>query len=988
MSTYSFVPFNGMVDDTILAIKRNNIEVDPLSIGYNISKQTQWQTMNFPDLEVGDLVTITVFNIHSMCGIKYVAEINGVGYDCSQSRCSSNSSRSVTNYFDIYGFFGEYHEIHDFYFQISNTLAYPGYGFRLNNGEQVTIFKKDKIARIDQTIDVNKVSILLLESLQYGTITDNNNNTLLSQKDATILIENINHIYYHPDPDTFSVIDRFVFKLFVDSKYSPITIISIVVCDEGCSGCDENFVERAIEKKECYDCKSNYYKYQKRCYSQCPDGTYKIEADKSCTDICPDDFSYYDHDARECVIACPSDFYVYNKHCYIDKCPDNTFTLGYDCYDICPSPYLHYSDGKTCVVSCLDGTVEYDSNCYSSCPEGKFLITALSLCVEQCDREPYIIYNKLNDNNLQCVTSDGCPEQYIPKNGECTYFIETNTDNDSKYTTDLDKDTILNDYIENVPSNITIQGDDFIFQSFPADQEMTPSDGASAVDFSNCIDTLRQSPQYANSSFTIIKFDLQRENSTIKQVEYKLLDENGTEVNLELCENQTIEIKYTLDPNTPGVDFDKIKEFADKGIDIFNPDSPFFSDICIPYTSSNGTDIPLKDRRKDMMQNISLCEEGCEYKSFNVVTYEVSCDCNVKGDLSFDENPLEVPSFKTLVDSTNIKIVKCYKLLLHIDNYLDNIGFFIYLGVLLLLIMLIVIYYTYSYKEFLKMIFDSPRASPSSVFIVSKISTKERNSISDSTERTLNDISQNKFEENTSKELKEKYSIEDEDLNMDESPYSVASEKDKRGCNIMFWDLFLSKIDFISILFYPGKYDIFVLNISLYLFMLSLEFSMNSLLFTNDVISQNYQNGGHMSFATSFLLSFFAKLLTAIVGFAFVRLSKFTPYFEVVDKEIKDKKTFMIMCRRILSAIHVRIIVYYILEILFVISLLYYITIFCIVYHNNQMKWLTDCVMGIMSDLFFTLILSIGCTIVRYIGIKTQSEKLYNISQYTADKFI
>ena len=144
MSSYSFVPFNGRVDDTILAIKRNNIEIDPVSIGYNISKHTNFQEMNFPDLEVGDLVRITVFNVHSMAGILYEATINGVIYACSQSRCSSNSSKSVTTYFGIYGFFGEYHEIHDFYFQISNNLAYPGYGFRLNNGGKVTIFKKKK----------------------------------------------------------------------------------------------------------------------------------------------------------------------------------------------------------------------------------------------------------------------------------------------------------------------------------------------------------------------------------------------------------------------------------------------------------------------------------------------------------------------------------------------------------------------------------------------------------------------------------------------------------------------------------------------------------------------------------------------------------------------------------------------------------------------------------------------------------------------------
>ena len=94
-------------------------------------------------------------------------------------------------------------------------------------------------------------------------ITDNNNNALSNQKDAIISIDNIEYINYKPNSNTFSVIDHFTFKLFVDSKYSPMTIISIVICDEGCSACDENFAERAIEKKECYECRANYYGYKK-----------------------------------------------------------------------------------------------------------------------------------------------------------------------------------------------------------------------------------------------------------------------------------------------------------------------------------------------------------------------------------------------------------------------------------------------------------------------------------------------------------------------------------------------------------------------------------------------------------------------------------------------------------------------------------------------------------------------------------------------------
>ena len=55
------------------------------------------------------------------------------------------------------------------------------------------------------------------------------------------------------------------------------------------------------------------------------------------------------------------------------------------------------------------------------------------------------------------------------------------------YSTDIDKNDILNNYIHNIPSNISVKGDDFIFQSFPADQEMSPTDGASVIEFSNVL---------------------------------------------------------------------------------------------------------------------------------------------------------------------------------------------------------------------------------------------------------------------------------------------------------------------------------------------------------------------------------------------------------------------------------------------------------------------------------------------------------------------
>ena len=142
---------------------------------------------------------------------------------------------------------------------------------------------------------------------------------------------------------------------------------------------------------------------------------------------------------------------------------------------------------------------------------------------------------------------------------------------------------------------------------------------------------------------------------------------------------------YILDKNTPGIDINSVIKLSSLGYDLFNSSDPFFNDICIPYDTDNNTDIPLKDRRIDMLQNVSLCDTGCSYKSFNSITYEVKCECNVKTELSFiEKEPNKSNIFKTLLVSTNIMIVRCYNLITILNNYQYNIGFYIFFGIFIM----------------------------------------------------------------------------------------------------------------------------------------------------------------------------------------------------------------------------------------------------------------------------------------------------------------
>ena len=53
---------------------------------------------------------------------------------------------------------------------------------------------------------------------------------------------------------------------------------------------------------------------------------------------------------------------------------------------------------------------------------------------------------------------------------------------------------------------------------------------------------------------------------------------------------------------------------SNSGYDLFNLNDSFYNDICSTYTTQDGTDLTLLDRKKiiyDKNTNISMCQEGC-----------------------------------------------------------------------------------------------------------------------------------------------------------------------------------------------------------------------------------------------------------------------------------------------------------------------------------------------------------------------------------------
>ena len=158
--------------------------------------------------------------------------------------------------------------------------------------------------------------------------------------------------------------------------------------------------------------------------------------------------------------------------------------------------------------------------------------------------------------------------------------------------------------------------------------------------------------------------------------------------------------------------------------------------------------------------------------------------------------------------------------------------------------------------------------------------------------------------------------------------------------------------------------------------------SMNSFLFTDDIVSDNYHNNGKMNFVTTLMLSVLSNLIGKIISFIFVKLAKFAIYFDAIEQEVKNEKDFVNVCRKVIPLVRVKLFFFFVLEYIVFACFFYYVTIFCIVYRNNQIKWISDCITRICVSIILSFVICVIGSMIKVIGIKNQSKVLYNISIY------
>ena len=259
---------------------------------------------------------------------------------------------------------------------------------------------------------------------------------------------------------------------------------------------------------------------------------------------------------------------------------------------------------------------------------------------------------------------------------------------------------ILVNLLEGDKEDLIVKDSDITYQITTTDnQNLKDYEGISVISLGECENRLREANGiYENEPIIILKLDINKEGLSIPIVQYEAYNsKTKKQLDLSVCNDTKINIflPVTIDENE---------------IYKYNSSNEYYNDICYTFTTENGTDITLSDRQSEYNNNnLSLCEADCELSEYDSETKKINCECQVK---ESSEKPSEVildkksllNNFIDISNSTNIKIIKCYKVVFTKNGLIKNSGSYILLTTILITILCLIMLRFRDYKILLDIV--------------------------------------------------------------------------------------------------------------------------------------------------------------------------------------------------------------------------------------------------------------------------------------------
>ena len=280
------------------------------------------------------------------------------------------------------------------------------------------------------------------------------------------------------------------------------------------------------------------------------------------------------------------------------------------------------------------------------------------MIMEESNNNPVII----KDNIIKALTTEQLSlKEYFTI--DLSYYYDTKLiiekENEFKNRTEFIKNMINNAFKKLNIANIDGGKDEKISDknisiiiTSTKNQKINENEKVITIDLGKCENILKKEYNISqNDSLYILEIiSEEEEGMKIPKIEYEVYypsqnSNNLDKLNLTLCKGTKIEISIPVKING--------------NIDKYNKSSNYYNDVCYKTITESGTDISLKDRRIEFVENnMTLCEENCELIDYNYINEKAKCSCEIKTTITpdYDFEFIKKEFFRSFTDVTTFRI--------------------------------------------------------------------------------------------------------------------------------------------------------------------------------------------------------------------------------------------------------------------------------------------------------------------------------------------
>ena len=229
----------------------------------------------------------------------------------------------------------------------------------------------------------------------------------------------------------------------------------------------------------------------------------------------------------------------------------------------------------------------------------------------------------------------------------------------------------------------------------------------------------------------------------------------------------------------------------------------------------------------------------------------------------------------------------------------------------------------------------------------------------------------------------------DEEINTREInniPYTQALRVDHRNYFQMFLSILFHEVKIIDIFYYKNPFNHLSLILSLYIFELCLDLTLNNLFYNDQIVSQKYNNNGSLRFLTSLSLSFMANIVASVIAFILGKLANYADVLEFIIKDSSFKRQYFLSIVKFKKYLVLKLICFYLTELILNFCICYYLIIFCTIYNKTQLSIMINYLLGMAQSLCISLGKAIITSFLRYLSLTYRWKYIYNTSKYLFEK--